>query len=739
MGDIPLVSIESIPACSTSLSSRIIQNEEITRTMITRKKTLTVVIFILTIVPCLVAQKLSKDQREILELQDDRSLGDGILVSYLQNRDKDLRYRAAVALGNLQDTSTISALAPLLLDPDVQVRAAAAFALGQIGSLPAEKLLVSALTADQDIQVLPRVFEALGKCGDSDALNAVIAYIPAAKNIAVKRDQALSIARFAMRKITSERGVWLCFDLLKDNHSETRSAALYALWRSAPLGVIDVEISNRAYVLVKLMSDKEAEIRINLASLLGKTKSDEAPRLIRMFQQVESQSPDWRVQVQLARSVGALAGSDPGLVEILLSYLASTNDHVKITSLITLASTDTSITLSPSYKDRLHTILRSLATTPSKGAILVQGEAIVTLGRLFPGDCSSMGTVVAKTGAENLIRAKYIEALSYHPTEDNIAYVVRCLHDDSVRVAMAAWDFLKRMMQPKVLTAQKIPTSSIDSIPTLLVGSMGGALERKDLAITTLVADMFADTSVFEMCKRAGYGKEIVNDLMSSYSKLLSSEDAEAMLAIQRTFASLQDTATVPILQKSLADSNHAVALGAAQVLAKLTGGRYTAMAPIPPPPVRSDEDWKALESIKSFQRITFRTTKGVFTIRLLKEDAPFTVLAILRLVKKGFYNGLTFHRVVPDFVIQGGDPRGDGWGGAGFTLRSEWSLTNFERGSVGMASSGKDTEGCQFFITHIPAPHLDGRYTLFASVISGMEVVDRIQVGDRILKTEIR
>jgi cyclophilin family peptidyl-prolyl cis-trans isomerase len=104
-----------------------------------------------------------------------------------------------------------------------------------------------------------------------------------------------------------------------------------------------------------------------------------------------------------------------------------------------------------------------------------------------------------------------------------------------------------------------------------------------------------------------------------------------------------------------------------------------------------------------------------------------------VKLVRKGFYKGLTFHRVIPNFVVQGGDPRGDGWGGPGYAIRSEFSLVNFERGMVGIASAGKDTEGCQFFITHSPAPHLDGRYTIFAKVVEGQDVVDRIQVGDTI------
>jgi cyclophilin family peptidyl-prolyl cis-trans isomerase/HEAT repeat protein len=707
--------------------------------MIVSKRILSTAILILTPVLTLRAQSLSRDQKEIMELQDGRSLGDGKLVSYLQSKDRNLRYRAAIALANLQDTSTVTQLVPLLQDEDVQVRGAAAFALGQIGSAPAEKSLIGALTPDQDAQVLPRIFEALGKCGDADALNSVIAYIPSAKNIAVKSDQALSIARLALRKITSERGVWLCFDLLKDNHSETRSAALYALWRSAPLGVIDVEISNRAYLLVRLMSDKEDDVRINLATLLGKTKSDEVPRLVKMFQQVESKAPDWRVQVQLARSIGALASSDPSLIQILLSFLTTQNDHVKITSLMTLASLDSGIVATSDFRSKLLTTVKQLANTSSKGAILVQGEAIVTMMRLFPNEFSEIKAAIDKNRMDNLLRAKYIEALSYQPTKENIEYVVGSLTDDSVRVAMAAWDFLKRMVQPRFLKAHSINDPSVESIPSMLVSHMESGFKRNDIAITTLIADMFADTSILDMCSRAGYSTRIVNDFISAYSNLSSSIDAEAMLAIQQTFVRLRDSSEVPALEKTLADPNRTIALSSADVLLKITGRNYRIMVPDSSITLRKESDWKMLESVKPGQRVSFKTTKGTFTIRLRKEDAPFTVLAFFKLAKQKFYNGLSFHRVVPDFVIQGGDPRGDGWGGPGFTMRSEWSLVNFERGSVGISSSGKDTEGCQFFITHIPTPHLDGRYTLFATVTSGMEVVDRIQVGDKILSAEIK
>src|SRR5690606_34961517 len=97
------------------------------------------------------------------------------------------------------------------------------------------------------------------------------------------------------------------------------------------------------------------------------------------------------------------------------------------------------------------------------------------------------------------------------------------------------------------------------------------------------------------------------------------------------------------------------------------------------------------------------------------------------------YYDGTIFHRVVPNFVIQGGDPTGTGFGGPGNSIRSEISPFRFDKYIVGMASSGKDTEGSQFFITHSPQPHLDGKYTIFGSVTSGMDVVDKIQIGDYI------
>jgi len=114
------------------------------------------------------------------------------------------------------------------------------------------------------------------------------------------------------------------------------------------------------------------------------------------------------------------------------------------------------------------------------------------------------------------------------------------------------------------------------------------------------------------------------------------------------------------------------------------------------------------------------------------------TVDNFVQLARRGYFNRITFHRVVPNFVIQGGDPRGDGNGGPGYSIRCEINMVPYDGGAVGMALSGKDTGGSQWFVTHSPQPHLDGGYTVFGRVVDGMGVVDSIVRGDAILSVTI-
>jgi cyclophilin family peptidyl-prolyl cis-trans isomerase len=128
-------------------------------------------------------------------------------------------------------------------------------------------------------------------------------------------------------------------------------------------------------------------------------------------------------------------------------------------------------------------------------------------------------------------------------------------------------------------------------------------------------------------------------------------------------------------------------------------------------------------------------TERGTIAIQFYGSDAPLTVANFTRLARSGYFNGVAFHRVVPNFVAQDGDPRGDGNGGPGYAIRDELNRRWYDRGAVGMALSGPDTGGSQYFIAHSPQPHLDGHYTVFGHVTAGYDVLDAIVQGDRILR----
>ena len=129
----------------------------------------------------------------------------------------------------------------------------------------------------------------------------------------------------------------------------------------------------------------------------------------------------------------------------------------------------------------------------------------------------------------------------------------------------------------------------------------------------------------------------------------------------------------------------------------------------------------------------------GEIRMEFYPADAPKTVENFVTLAKKGFYNGLTFHRVVPDFVVQGGCPKGNGTGGPGYQIKAEFNQQKHLRGTVAMArSQDPDSAGCQFYICYGATPHLDGQYTVFGKVVAGIENIDKIKQGDRMTSVAI-
>jgi peptidyl-prolyl cis-trans isomerase B (cyclophilin B) len=147
-----------------------------------------------------------------------------------------------------------------------------------------------------------------------------------------------------------------------------------------------------------------------------------------------------------------------------------------------------------------------------------------------------------------------------------------------------------------------------------------------------------------------------------------------------------------------------------------------------------------AIDASKNY-RVTIETNKGNIELELYPQYAPKTVNNFVFLAKNGFYDGVTFHRVISNFMIQGGDPTGSGRGGPGYSFADEFkgNPLKHEAKVISMANAGANTNGSQFFITHIPTPHLDGRHTVFGKVTSGADVVDAIRQGDTMTKVTVQ
>jgi len=153
----------------------------------------------------------------------------------------------------------------------------------------------------------------------------------------------------------------------------------------------------------------------------------------------------------------------------------------------------------------------------------------------------------------------------------------------------------------------------------------------------------------------------------------------------------------------------------------------------------RNSEKGDSQTMAEPLPQVTIHTDKGDIVLELAEDEAPNTVANFIHLAETGFFDGLTFHRVIEDFMIQGGCPRGDGRGGPGYRIADEISPNlRHERGVISMANAGPDTGGSQFFITHVPCSHLDGKHAVFGKVVEGMDVVDAIEKGDTMRRVTV-
>jgi len=232
-----------------------------------------------------------------------------------------------------------------------------------------------------------------------------------------------------------------------------------------------------------------------------------------------------------------------------------------------------------------------------------------------------------------------------------------------------------------------------------------------------------------------------IEALREAYQAASDDGSYTARAAMLTAINRIDSAAAKPLLEAALADRDWALRVRAADLLKEggTTAGIAERMRPATAGVPVDDPEWQALVSPTVSPHAYIETAKGTIEIELAVLDAPLTVRNFITLARKGAFDGIAIHRVVHDFVIQGGDPRGDGEGGPGYTIRDEINQRPYLRGTVGMALDWRDTGGSQFFVTHSPAPHLDARYTVFGFVVDGMEVVDRIVQWDRIVRVRIR
>jgi cyclophilin family peptidyl-prolyl cis-trans isomerase len=266
-------------------------------------------------------------------------------------------------------------------------------------------------------------------------------------------------------------------------------------------------------------------------------------------------------------------------------------------------------------------------------------------------------------------------------------------------------------------------------------------------ATAALSARLTADDVVVRAAAATGLGDLLVANgptaLAEAYSFGQRDRNYTARAAALAAVAKFGAEAATPVLKSALADKDWAVRVRAAMLLKQLDpAAAVDADAQIRPAPTTLTSDVYLAPAVVDpsvSTHVYLDTDRGTIQIELAVLDAPLTSENFVRLARQGYFDGLLVHRVVPDFVVQDGDPRGDGEGAPGYSIRDELNERPYLRGTVGMAlDPWPDTGGSQYFITHSPQPHLDAKYTVFGRVVAGMEVVDQIQQGDTIRRVRV-
>ena len=694
---------------------------------------------------------------EILKAEDARRY-DSVLENMLKSPSAAVRERAALAAGRIGDDRAIPALAILLeKDSSPQIRAMAAFALGEIESTKAVDAIDGGVIRESPNRTGPGTPMVFGRL--LEAAGKIVAANPKDPKSAELRKDILYALRTRPSDPTTAGLVLTAALRARPDGAAPEVAAFLHDTRDARIHADALNTLARLRSKEKLSDirallgrDTDATVRANSARVLGAAEDkDSFEALIN----AATKDDDLRVRVAAIRSLGSLKDNKaaPFLItrgNTLLPQnksgaarkVADQNELLEIATVLGQLMRG-SLDLSTI---RFLNDLRRDADEP---------EVNVALARVAPGEYLNDAPPAA--GYRDFhIAVAYARGLAAIAETKDSGLIAQAGERLAAWVGGMATGVRPADQRKMLIAMPEITTALAELKPDNLDEILRGQLANDDAFIRAAAAGAMADRPK---------NPENIAALKAAFSIsfIKDKHDNDAMLAIMDALFKLDRESAVGSLLVALNSPDYLVRKKAFELLAdpeleKTSPGIPTLVAnarskhldQVRPysaaygtrlgQVLNTDADYRrALMRKDGSVRAVLTTEKGVFTIEFNPEEAPLTVDNFVKLARAGYFNGLDVHRVVPNFVMQDGDPRGDGNGGPGLSIRCEINMLPFDRGAVGMALSGKDTGGSQWFVTHSPQPHLDGGYTVFGHVAEkDMHVVDSIVRGDRILSVKI-
>lgn len=634
------------------------------------------------------------ESRALQGVVEAQILRDGAtLVSYLGFDDPVVRARAAFALGSLQDVAARPALLERLGDVDPRVRADAAFALGQLPDTTGTRALVDQLRVEPDDAARIQQIQAIGRAGGRGAIALLLRTdIRESEKAAL----ALALSRVGNRGVNNALAVERIIELMSDADPIVRRNAAFYFGRSAA-PAFWAPVVPRLRERLDAMDTSDAAATWLLRGLARVNDPSDTSRGIRWL----SEGGDWRIR-HAAADLLRDRRADGAVTVALSAALSDASPHVRLAAATGLAGRASLL----SEQDHVF-----VATWIQEHA-----DDIATIGALLPVRVADDPYwVIEWSDAQpdgSQAQGLALQALGVLPGLEIVEREFAAAESGGPNAVVG-------------LTAleRRIPAANSERLERIFEIARSAVVSNRPGEVQ-LGAILLAHPRIAPLGSRDALLEAIE-----------ASSDAGPTRTLLRALSALEDPETLPAFEAALSSSD-----GQAQTIAAETIGALTGTAPeyTPVPRAGLAVDWTRLAALGRHPRLVLTTEGGDVVLELDSEQAPLTVSTFIELVESGAYDGAPFHRVVPAFVAQGGDVQsGDGYGSAPVTIQSEFTRARFDRGVLGMASAGKDTEGSQFFITHLITPHLDGGYTAFGRVISGQDVVDGLVRGDRL--TQIR